>query len=247
MTELMLDAGSSALKALWVESDVAGTPDVFAYGDGGPIPEAWLRQASRPERILGICVAGDQRRRAIERQCQARWDMRVEWLRTRRSAAGITNGYREPGELGVDRWAAMAGGRGHTRDGFCVADLGTATTLDAVTAAGRHLGGWILPGLELAAAAMRARWPRLYGDEVDHAPVLDWPAGTAEALASGYPQAQAGTLERFRRLASERSGETMDLILTGAGAATVAALLSIPARVDPLLVFGGMRRLARDQ
>jgi len=247
MAELLLDAGSSALKALWVEQAVAGTPEVFVYGQAGPIPEQWLRRAAHPARILGICVAGDQRRRAIERQCQARWGMRVQWLRTRRSAAGITNGYREPGELGVDRWAAMAGARGQTPDGFCVVDLGTATTLDAVTADGSHLGGWILPGLDLAAEAMRSRWPRLYSDAVEAMPVVNWPAGTAEALASGYPQAQAGTLERFQRLARERSGEAMAVIVTGAGAATVAELLSIPARLDPLLVFRGMCRLVRDR
>lgn len=70
--------------------------------------------------------------------------------KTSQRALGLTSGYGNPDSLGVDRWLAMLGGRQLLgAQSFVVVDSGTATTIDYVTTAGLHAGGFIVPGLNM--------------------------------------------------------------------------------------------------
>ena len=73
--------------------------------------------------------------------------------------AGMTILYERPSEVGADRIAnsIAAYEQYGRRQGvpLIVADLGTATTFDAVTAKGEYLGGVICPGPQIAADAGR--------------------------------------------------------------------------------------------
>ena len=50
----------------------------------------------------------------------------VHFARARRQAYGVTNSYRNPRRIGVDRWVAMIGARAEFRSAVCVVDAGTA-------------------------------------------------------------------------------------------------------------------------
>ena len=65
----------------------------------------------------------------------------------RDSACGLRNGYRDPAQLGVDRWLAMCAAWQQFPGSLCVVDAGTAVTIDVVAADGAHSGGLILPGV----------------------------------------------------------------------------------------------------
>src|SRR3954453_23137753 len=73
--------------------------------------------------------------------------------------------YENPSEVGADRIVnAVAAfekfGKGAGRP-LIVVDFGTATTLDAITAAGEYLGGAICPGVPFSADALFQRAARL--------------------------------------------------------------------------------------
>ncbi|WP_263081711.1 type III pantothenate kinase [Endozoicomonas sp. Mp262] len=77
--------------------------------------------------------------------------------------------YQEPGKLGVDRWLAMLAA--HHEGGArvkLVVDCGTALTLDVVDARGRHLGGYIVPGLDMMKKSLQLNTAHLmlYEDPV---------------------------------------------------------------------------------
>ncbi|MCL4159440.1 UNVERIFIED_CONTAM: hypothetical protein GTU68_033755 [Idotea baltica] len=63
--------------------------------------------------------------------------------------AGVTNGYKDHAKLGLDRWMAIVGAYNHCKKACAVFDLGTALTVDWVSSTGRHLGGFIVPGLDV--------------------------------------------------------------------------------------------------
>lgn len=63
--------------------------------------------------------------------------------------AGVTNGYRAPSQMGVDRWLAMLAAFQITRRACVVIDCGTACTVDVIDHDGRHRGGYIAPGLQM--------------------------------------------------------------------------------------------------
>lgn len=66
------------------------------------------------------------------------------------SLLGVTNVYENPEKLGVDRWLAMIEAFHDSGQMDCaVFDCGTACTLDVVNGNGLHLGGYIVPGVDL--------------------------------------------------------------------------------------------------
>ena len=81
----------------------------------------------------------------------------AEWIGATAAAAGVTNGYRNPAQLGADRWVAIIGAHSTWAVDCCVVDVGTAMTIDIVTAAGRHEGGLIVPGPTLMIDSLHAQ------------------------------------------------------------------------------------------
>ena len=79
--------------------------------------------------------------------------------------AGMAILYERPAEVGADRIAnSIAAYEQYGRRSglpLIIADLGTATTFDAVTAEGAYLGGVICPGPQIAADALFQRTARL--------------------------------------------------------------------------------------
>ena len=65
--------------------------------------------------------------------------------------------YENPKEVGPDRIANAVGAYDLFGGPVLVVDFGTATTIDATSAAGEYLGGAILPGIEISLDALFAR------------------------------------------------------------------------------------------
>ena len=73
--------------------------------------------------------------------------------------AGVRTGlkikYRSPQEVGADRIAnSIAAMQRYPGENLMVVDFGTATTIEVITGAGDYLGGAILPGVGISAAAL---------------------------------------------------------------------------------------------
>jgi type III pantothenate kinase len=75
---------------------------------------------------------------------------------------GITVLYTSPRDVGADRIVnAVAGHVRHPGADLVIVDFGTATTFDAVTAAGEYLGGVIVPGVTVSLDALFLRTAKL--------------------------------------------------------------------------------------
>ena len=169
---LLIDIGNTFVK--WGRYR-AGAPGAAAGNclDSGhlllaEIPElaAGWRRLRAPARIVISNVAGTRVRASMLR-CLEVWPdaPAPQWLVSAAEQCGVKNGYRNPAQLGSDRWAAMIGARALV-DGrpVLVVVCGTATTIDFVNAAGLFSGGVILPGVGLmirslheGTAALRTR------------------------------------------------------------------------------------------
>jgi type III pantothenate kinase len=155
--------------------------------------------------------------------------------------AGVTNGYRNPAQLGCDRFAAAIGARALAPDqAVIVANCGTATTIDAITAEGVFLGGMILPGLGLMASSLArntAQLPQI----ADMAPL---PAGfadnTDDAILSGCLAAQTGAIERAVRMHGAQA-----CLLSGGAAPRIAPALALPFQLVDNIVMLGLQTAAR--
>jgi type III pantothenate kinase len=148
----------------------------------------------------------------------------------------------EADPVGPDRLAGCAAAHALTGGACIVVDLGTATTVDAVDAAGRFLGGAIAPGLELSARALAERAARL-GEVPLQAPAGVIGTDTESAMRSGVVFGHAGLVdglvERFRG----RLGAAVPAIATGGWASTVVPHCASVSRIEPELTLVGLRLL----
>lgn len=243
---LIVDAGNTRIKWALIENaapqaGALGNWGVFgAVGraDAGQLDDAW--RGLKISRALISNVAGPVMRNELEQMLlRVAEPAAVEWFKSAPALAGVRNGYRTPGQLGCDRFAAAIGAHALYPDQpLIVATCGTATTIDAVTADGLFLGGMILPGLGLMAASLAnntAQLPQV-AQKIEVAAVFA--DNTDDAIISGCIAAQTGSIERAAVALTQRYG-AVQCIISGGAAIMVAPHLSMPCnRVDNLVLIG---------
>lgn len=155
--KLLLDIGNSRLKwGYWAGGALVATGQA---PHGGQSPDILLgpalAESIEPEEIRIANVAGPAIGQAIASCLYARFRMAPRFACSSGAAVGLTNGYTEPAQLGVDRWLAICAAWADRPGSLAVIDAGTATTIDLIRADGRHAGGLILPGLVMMESALQ--------------------------------------------------------------------------------------------
>ncbi|CAH0152858.1 Type III pantothenate kinase [Massilia sp. Bi118] len=239
MTMLLVDAGNTRVK--WaIAQDDAAPGDWLAHGavvhaELDSLAAAWAGHAVA--RAIVSNVAGAAMRDKLTALLPV---AQPEWFTAQAELAGLRNRYRNPTQLGADRFAAALGARTLVPGkALAVATCGTATTVDGVTADGDFVGGMILPGLGLMLSSLARGTAQL--PETSAAATLP-PAfadNTLDAIRSGCIAAQAGAIERaFAALPAELC------IVSGGAAGHVAPALSLPCRMLDNIVLVGLHAAA---
>jgi type III pantothenate kinase len=183
----------------------------------------------------------------------------IEWVRSHRPLDGIrllAAGdlplrvvLERPDMVGIDRLLdAVAANQLRRADHAAVTiDVGSAITVDLVSAEGVFLGGSILPGIAMSARALHTFTDLL--PLVDMAELLTPPpalgTSTVAAMRSGLFWGAVGAI---RQLIGELAGENLertDVFLTGGAGPAVAELLGRSARHVPHLTLAGIALAAR--
>lgn len=260
---LLIDAGNTAIK--WATLESASVPTrLGGWQQSGSCSQDQVMQlatvwraamvtSAALTRVLVSNVAGPALGAALSAQLHAAFGpaLRLEWFASQPSCAGVRNGYRDPAQLGCDRFAAAIAARAlFPTQALIIATCGTATTVDALAADGVFLGGMILPGLGLMARALAsntAQLPLSAAQAAIPAQVLQrFADNTADAIASGCLAAQVGAIERALALHAQQQVGAADgldgpvrCLLAGGAAALIAPHLTAPCeRVDNLVLIG---------
>jgi type III pantothenate kinase len=166
MNLLLLDVGNSRLK--WAvlrkpyqrgqEFAAQGSVELKALHTSAAGWSRLFTQAGTLERIYACNVAGAAMERQIRAASSRPGLKSPHFVRSAAVAAGVRNAYPEPWRLGADRWVQLIGAH-HEHPGrdLCLVSLGTAMTIDLLTATGRHLGGSIVPGPRLMIESLLER------------------------------------------------------------------------------------------
>jgi type III pantothenate kinase len=240
MTILAVDAGNSRIKwGLWDGGWLR--QDSVAKSDLRLLAVAW-HALDRPRHVIATNVAGAQVSEWLDAWARSQ-GLVVRWVTSQPEQLGVTNGYLEPAQLGADRWAALVAARHLAGGAALIVNAGTAVTIDALTQQGEFLGGLIVPGLDLMAAALArgtAGLPRGTGT------IASFPRTTADAIASGAMQSVCGAVERMERALAER-GPKPQILLSGGAAQAIRDHVGRPARLVPNLVLEGLRIIAVEE
>jgi type III pantothenate kinase len=247
--KLLMDIGNARLKwAVLDEHTLSAFRAIEHEGDAdvavgevirtlsGVIEEVWISN------VAGPAVAAQLRKTLRE-------NLGVEpvFARTAATAYGIRCAYVDPARLGVDRWVAMIAAHAYARAAdisvpVCVIDAGTAATLDVLDGDGQHIGGLILAGPKLIAAALRARTSGI------DATILAAPRprglallgrSTETAVGNGAWLSLAAALDRAVGVVLESLGPT-HVLLTGGDGPTLAQWLDTDVEYREGLVLEGL-------
>ena len=121
-----------------------------------------------------------------------------------------------------------------------IADLGTATTFDAVSAAGEYLGGIICPGPQIAAEAPFQRAARLPRVDV-RKPQTVIGQTTIGAIQSGLFYGYLGMVEEIVRRMTGELGGRATCIATGGLATLIVPETHVFIATEPDLTLHGLR------
>ena len=239
MTALLVDAGNSRIKwMLWTagRAGETGALSTRAFRDG---------EATLPESGYQHCIASNVAGESVaDRLRQGPGALaELQFVQTAAEQGGVVNAYDEPGRLGVDRWVALLGARAEFDSACLVVDAGTAVTLDALAADGRHLGGQILPGAPLMMSALADGTSDLpdIAASPGNAPVAAdvFATHTDDAIRRGAWTAVVGAIEHAHRCLQAREGAAR-LVLTGGDAPRMLEAIAVPVDHRPDLVLHGL-------
>jgi type III pantothenate kinase len=232
---ILVDAGNTRVKWAVVEerAPLGGwlADGALLHAELDALPAALAQAAPGAARVLVSNVAGA----AMEQKLVSLLPRAPDWFRAVAELHGMRNHYRNPAQLGSDRFAAAFGARALAPGvPLVVATCGTATTVDAVDAHGDFLGGMILPGLGTMAKSLAlntAQLPQVAPGKLPQG----FADNTGDAILSGILSAQAGAIERaVRQLGAQRC------ILSGGAAHYIAPALGVPARIVDNIVLTGL-------
>ncbi|MEN1678356.1 MAG: type III pantothenate kinase [Planctomycetota bacterium] len=199
------EAAEARQAAAWIADHAAGTRVVVASVNrpGRAMIESLLADASLPP--AKMLLAGDL-------PIEARVD--------------------NPGGVGIDRLLAAVAANRLRRPGkpVVLVDVGTAITVDLVTADGAFEGGAILPGVAMASRALHQQTdllPELGIATLDAAPDAVG-KNTRDAIQAGIFWGAVGAVRELIDRQSDRLTEPPQVLLTGGMAPSVARLLGGP-------------------
>jgi type III pantothenate kinase len=239
MTILLVDAGNTRVKWAIAHTDAA-PGDWIAHGavlhaELDSLGAAW--QANGAAYAITHAIVANVAGAALGERLAALLPVaQPAWFSAQAELAGMRNRYRNPVQLGADRFAAALGARSlHPGRALVVATCGTATTVDAVSASGDFLGGMILPGLGLMLASLARGTAQLPETNAGAALPPFFADNTLDAIRAGCVAAQAGAIERAcAALPAELC------IVSGGAAPHVAPALSAPHRIIDNIVLVGL-------
>ena len=121
--------------------------------------DVWLAAVNKTAELSALLTSADFKSISI--------------VQSKKAQSGIVNSYLYPERMGVDRWLALIAAfnsnqRVIKNNGVIVVDAGSALTIDVLSAEGKHLGGYIVPGVLMAQRALFANTEQVieYNDDI---------------------------------------------------------------------------------
>lgn len=159
---------------------------------------------------------------------------------------GIKCGYSNHKNLGIDRWLGiLAAELLFPMQQLIVVDAGTALTIDCLTRDKKHLGGWIIPGVDLMQSSIVQRAPKVF--KGDNSNFEYFGTDTPSAVENGSLLTCIGAIHHAAALLTTQTGKDSKLIITGGDKKRLSEHLDLPHVTYDNLVFIGLNRLLAEK
>lgn len=252
MLVLLVDAGNTCLKWSYLEGGEISSQQRIYYQSAKPI-EAYkkllVNQLKSCKKVVMVSVLGDAFNLEAERMTKD-YSVVFKNIESRYQLANVKNSYLEPEKLGADRFVSLIAAyhlEGIGRRPCLIIDSGTATTIDAINSDGEHLGGLILPGLNLCRSSLLDNTkllPQWNKEGLNKAPTL-FAKETTEAITSASFFGLAGAIDSIcRRMEKEIVSKQGDFkvgkIISGGNASQLLPYLEDDYQLHDNLIMIGL-------
>jgi len=246
---ILIDAGNTRIKFGWIQPDTGHRESKALALPHAELEQvdAWLRQLpAAPSGAIGVNVAGAAMAGRLQAH-MAKYIPAIDWVGSQASALDVHNHYRQPGQLGPDRWVALLGlaqrmRTTHLSAPAMLASFGTATTIDTLVPQDSPLSGnthadtvnasprqndTAGPGQRYAfRGGLILPGPALMNASLAQAtahlpeaqgPTAEFPTDTHQAIVTGIAAAQAGAVLRQWLATLESCSTAPRLYASGGG------------------------------
>jgi len=179
---LLVDVGNTALK---VASEINGQITLIEEADinWSAVKEIAIAQVGPDKLLVNITAKAQQ--------------LSIPLLQANVTAqlGAVKCAYPQFQNLGIDRWLGVVACYYLYPKKHCVVvDSGTASKVDVVTRSGEHLGGWILPGLDMMIESLVSNTQKVFSDS-ESLFLPDLGRNTPNAVKNGALIATLGAVE----------------------------------------------------
>ena len=246
---LLLDIGNTSMK--WAMSYPEELFDMrkICYPENlsSEFFKECLKESKKPKNILVSCVAEENAWQFLERACDELWNIKAKRILSSKEGYGLINAYDDAKTLGSDRWCAMIGGLDLAESTFVIIDAGSALTIDVVNEFGKHLGGYILPGVMMMKKSLGLNTAQIAIDNTkNELPSVALANSTSRCIDAGIHLSITKLIEAVIEKLLMQATKTTCLI-TGGDANTISQLLSSKYAIIPDLVLQGLAVIAKNE
>ncbi|MDB5058806.1 MAG: putative transcriptional acitvator, Baf family [Chloroflexi bacterium] len=244
--------------------DVGNTNAVFGMFEGETLVGSW-RLATAEDRtadeyaamLMPLCAHAGLRREAVggaviasvvppltpimTELVERYWSV-TPLLISHSLHTGLVIKYDRPGEVGADRICDAVATKALYGSPSIFIDFGTATTFNAIDAAGDYLGGAIAPGINLSMEALARYAAQLHRIELV-APPSAIGRNTVHAMQSGVFLGYLGLVESMTERFQHELGGRARVIATGGLSTLIGPATPMIEIIDPLLTIKGLRMI----
>jgi type III pantothenate kinase len=251
--KLWLDVGNTRLKwQLYQDASFVVGGSIVHHGDmtlaiSSLLADTQNFTANSAITFVGLAsVLNVQALNILKLACQEKFGINLHRAEVSRELKGVTCVYQDVSKLGIDRWLAAVAAFNQKKTAVCVVDCGSALTIDMVNNVGKHLGGFILPGLNMSAKALLGQTHSVRFDDDVLPEFVSLGRDTASAVMNGVLlQAQSSIRHAWDLFEIECLGdkniEVGRLLITGGDASAVVKGLDLNFELQDDLVIQGLR------
>lgn len=241
---LLLELGNSCLKAAYYEDkrmEFLGSVNALSSVDRD-ISEIFDIENRKVQSVFMASVGDTMIESRLINQVKQEFGIITNVLTTQPSCCDVECGYIDFKTLGVDRWMAILGAASYSDNPVIVVDAGTAITIDVVLDK-KHIGGFIVPGLELMRASLVNATQNLSGESLENTSVSFLGTNTNNAVFGGTLFMAAAFLNQVVENIEIETGKKFDYIGTGGNFISILPLLEYEFDYIEDLTLVGMTKV----
>ncbi|MDW3094088.1 MAG: type III pantothenate kinase [Gammaproteobacteria bacterium] len=156
--KLLFDFGNTCCKWAYLENQQLQKVTAYSYKSESSadrvhevinhVPFATVKE------IHAVSVLGGNFEQKFCSQVLKLSEIETKFHLSKLNGFGVLLAYSDPLSYGADRYAALVAAHHKMPGAKIIVDCGTATTIDVIDKQGQHLGGLIIPGVELMCSAL---------------------------------------------------------------------------------------------